>query len=306
MKHIVGLLAIFVTLAACGEMVEAQQTKKVPRIGFLSSDSPGPDPRIDAFRHGLRDLGYIEGQTLLVEYRYGEGRLDRMPALVNELIQQKVDIIVATNNIFIRTAKEATKTIPIIMISSIDPVAAGYVDSLARPGGNITGLSPLVRDLSAKRMELLKEILPRMSRVAILWDADGPGPTVAFKEYEAAARTLKLNLQSLDVRGPNPDLEGAFQAAKKGRASALIIVLNPLITFHLKRIMELATSNRLPSMNEDSRYVNAGGLVSYGANLADSYRRAAVYVDKILKGTNPADLPVEQPMKFELVINLKT
>ncbi|MEK6244985.1 MAG: ABC transporter substrate-binding protein [Pseudomonadota bacterium] len=294
-----------VALSAAPLAAEAQRPKKVPRIGFLSSDSPGPDPRIDIFRQGLRDLGYVEGQTLLIELRYGEGRLDRMPSLVNEFVQQQVDIIVATNNVFIRSAKEATKTIPIIMISSIDPVVAGYVESLARPGGNITGVSSLGRDLSAKRMELLKEILPGMSRVAILWHGDAPGPRVAFKQYEAAARTFKLNLQSLEVRGPNPDLEGAFRAAKKEHAAAVIIVVNHLITFHLKRIMELATSNQLPSMNEDSRYVYAGGLLSYGANTSDSYRRAAYYIDKILKGAKPRDLPVEQPTKFELVINLK-
>lgn len=295
-----------VALSAAPLAAEAQQPKKIPRIGLLSSDSPGPDLRIDALRQGLRDLGYIEGQTVLIELRYGEGRLDRMPSLVHELIQRQVDIIVATNNTFIRSAKGATKTIPIVMVSTIDPVAARYVDSLARPGGNITGLSPLVRDLSAKRMELLKEILPRISRVAILWDADGPGSRVAFKRYEAAARTFKLSLQSLEVRYPNPDLEGAFQAAKGGHAEAVIIVLNPLITFNLRRIMELATSNKLPSMNEDSRYVNAGGLLSYGANLADAYRRAAYYIDRILKGAEPGDLPVEQPTTFELVINLKT
>jgi putative ABC transport system substrate-binding protein len=190
-------------------------------------------------------------------------------------------------------------------ISSIDPVVAGYVDSLARPGGNVTGLVRLARELNAKRVELLKEILPRMSRVAILWDEDGPGSAVAFKESQTAARAFKLNFQSLGVRGPSPDFDGAFQAAKSQRADALVIVGNPLTTFHLNRIMELATKSRLPSMNDDSRYVDAGGLVSYGADQLDVSRRAAIYVDKILKGAKPADLPVEQPTKFELVINLK-
>jgi len=303
-----GFVAIVVSLLGCVGMAEAQQAKKVPRIGFISSSgSPeNPSPPFEAFRQGLRDLGYVEGQNLLIEHRYGEGKLDRMPGLVNELVQQKVDVLIGTNNVVIRAAKKATKTIPIVMVSSIDPVAAGYVDSLASPGGNITGLSTLSGNLSAKRVELLKEVLPRMSRLAVLWDPAGPGPTVAFKEYEGAARAFKLDLQSLEVRGPKPDLEGAFQAAKKERRDALIIVVNPLIGFHQKRIIELAAKNRLPSMYEGRLYVESGGLLSYGANTSDLYRRAATYVDKILKSAKPADLPVEQPMKFEFVINLKT
>jgi putative ABC transport system substrate-binding protein len=295
-------------LLALSFPAEAQQAGKIPRVGFISSaGSPeNPWPPFEAFRQGLRELGYVEGKNLLIEHRYGEGRLDRMPDLVNELLQQKVDVFVATNNVAIRVAKKATKTIPILMVSSIDPVAAGYVDSLARPGANITGLAFLARELSAKRVELLKEILPRMSRIAILWNPEGPGPTVAFKEYQSAATAFKLNLQSLEVRGPNPDFEDTFQAAKKGRAEALIIVENPLIHQHLKQILELATKTRLPSMNENNLDVEAGGLLSYGANYPDLYRHAATYVDKILKGAKPADLPVEQPTKFELVINLKT
>jgi ABC-type uncharacterized transport system substrate-binding protein len=298
------LLSILVVagLLAGGVIAEAQQTGKVPRIGFIST-SAAPS---DSFREGMHDLGYVENKNVLIENRNAEGRLDRIPALVNELVQQKVDVIVAPNNVAILTAKKATQAIPIVMVSSVDPVVAGYVDSLAHPGGNITGLAPLTRELSAKRVELLKEIVPKMSRVAILWDADGPGPRVAFKEYEAAARAFKLDLKSVEVRGPNPDFPSALQAAKNQRADALIIVGNPLIRFHQKRIMELATTNRLPSANDDSRYVEAGGLMSYGANYAEMLRRAATYVDKILKGAKPADLPVEQPTKFELVINLKT
>ncbi len=308
MRKLIANLAAVVLVSLLAHSAEAQQTARIPRVGFISgSGSPeNPWPSFEAFRQGMRDLGYVEGQNLLIEHRYGEGRLDRMPGLVNELVQQKVDVLIGTNNVVIRAAKKATKTIPIVMVSSIDPVAAGYVESLARPGGNITGLSYLSRDLSAKRMELLKEVLPKISRVAILWDANGPGPTVAFKEYQAAARTFKLHLQSLEVRGPTADLKGAFQAAKKGRAEALILVQNPLTIQHQEQIMELATKNRLPSMNEDIQLVEAGGLLSYGASLVDMYRRAAIYVDKILKGAKPADLPVEQPMKFELVINLKT
>src|SRR5262245_11512958 len=218
--RIIGYLVA--ALLSTASFVEAQQTKKVPLIGFISSGgSPeNPWPPFEAFRQGLRELGYIEGQNLLIENRYAEGRLDRMPALLDELVQLKVDVIVATNNVVIRAAQKATKTIPIVMVSSIDPVAAGYVNSLARPGGNITGFSPLIRDLSAKRMELLKEVLPRMTRLAVLWDTEGPGPNVAFKEYEAAARAFKLDVQSLGVRGPKPDLEGVFEAAKKRRTDA--------------------------------------------------------------------------------------
>jgi putative ABC transport system substrate-binding protein len=229
-----------------------------------------------------------------------------MPALVNQLVQQKVDVILAVNNVVIRAAKEATKTIPIVMISSVDPVEAGYVQSFARPGGNITGLTHLGRDLSAKRVELLKEMLPKTSRVAILWDGAGPGPAIAFKEYEAAARAFKLDFRSLEVRGPKPDLAGVLQSAKAAHADALIVVANPLMNQRAKQIFELATKHRLPSMTEAGRYVDAGGLISYGANTADLMRRAAEYVVEILKGAKPGDLPVKLASKFEIFINLKT
>jgi len=242
----------------------------------------------------------------LIEYRYGEGKLDRMPSLVNELVKQKVDVLFLENQVAIGAAKKTTKTIPIVMVSSVDPVMAGHVDSLSRPGGNITGLSQLSRDLSAKRVELLKETVPKMSRLAILWDPEGPGPRIAFKEYETAARAFKLNLQSLELRAPKPNIENAFQAAKAERADALILVANPLTGVHRQALVELAIRNHLPSMCEGVGFVESGGLMSYGANSADLFRRAATYVDKILKGTKPADLPVEQPTKFEMVINLKT
>jgi putative ABC transport system substrate-binding protein len=248
-----------------------------------------------AFQQGLRDLGYVEDQNVLIERRYSEGRLDRMPPLVDDLVQQKVDVIVAPNNVVIRAAKEATKTIPIVMISSVDPVAAGYVESFPRPGGNITGLAWLNRDISAKRVELLKELLPKMSRVGILWDADGPGPAIAFKEYTAATQAFKLDLRSLEVRGPTPT-----------RLDALIIVGNPLMSQYSKQVFQFATRNRLPSMTERGPYVDAGGLISYGASLADLHRRAAEYVVKILKGAKPGHLPVKLPAKFEIFINLKT
>jgi putative ABC transport system substrate-binding protein len=229
-----------------------------------------------------------------------------MPTLVGDLVQQKVDVIVAPNNVVIRAAREATKTIPIVMLSTVDPVTAGYVKSFAHPGENITGLANLSRDLSAKRVELLKEVLPKMSRVAILWDAAGPGPAIAFKEYEGAARAFKLELRSLEVRGPNPDFAGAFQTAKTVRVEALIVVGNALMYQHSKQIFELANKNRLPSMTEEGRFVNAGGSMSYGASLTDLYRRAAEYVVDILKGAKPGDLPVKLPAKFEIFINLKT
>jgi putative ABC transport system substrate-binding protein len=306
-EQIVVLMVAFIL--ASFSLAEAQQAgKNIPRIGFIfSTGAPGsPSPWFDAFQGGLRDLGYEEGKNVLIEHRYAEGRLDRMPALVNELVQQKVDVIVAPNNVVIQAAKEATNKIPIVMISSVDPVAAGYVKSFARPGGNITGLAWLNRDISAKRVELLMEVLPKMSRVGILWDADGPGPAIAVKEYEAAARAFKLELRSLEVRGPNPDFAGAVQAAKTARVEALIVVGNALMSKHAKEIFELATRNRLPSMTEARHYVDPGGLMSYGANLGDVYGRAAGYVVEILKGAKPGDLPVKLPAKFEIFINLKT
>jgi putative ABC transport system substrate-binding protein len=306
-KIVVSVVIILVLTCFC--LANAQQTTKaIPRIGFISSTGTAERPSrlFEAFRQGLRDLDYVDGKNIVIVHRYAEGRLDRMPPFVHEFVQQKVDVIVGVNNVVIRAAKNATKTIPIVMISSVDPVAAGYVESYARPGGNITGLSWLSRDLSAKRLELLKEVLPKLTRVAILWDADGPGPAVAFKEYTAAAPAFKLDLQSLEVRGSNPDFEGAFEAARIARAEALIVVGNPLMSQHLKSIFALATKHRLPSLTEEDRYVIAGGLVSYGASLAGLYRRAATYVDAILKGAKPANMLVEQPRVFEIFLNMKT
>ena len=301
------LLLLATLIVAPLHLAEAQQPK-IPRIGFIDAvgDPSSPSLFVEGFRQGLGELGYVEGKNIVIEYRYGQGKVDQLPSLVNELVQLKPDVLVVGALPAFRAAKEATKSIPIVMVATVDPVATGIVDSLARPGGNITGLASLVRDLSAKRLELLKEVLPKTSRVAVLWDPDAPGPAIAFKEYEAAARALKLQLQSLEVRGPNPDFEGAFQAAGKGRAGALVTIRNPLIARYPKQIADLAIKNRIPSAYEGSQYVEAGGLMSYSANDVDLWRRAATYVDKILKGTKPADLPVEQPMKFELVINLKT
>jgi putative ABC transport system substrate-binding protein len=254
-------------------------------------------------------MGYVEGKNILVEYRYIEGNPDRIPGFLAELLQLKVDILVATSPTAIRAAKQATTTIPIVMVTTQDPVTAGMVDSLARPGGNVTGVTQLARDLSGKRLELLKEAIPTLSRVGVL-TVVGPPPTgisTALKEYEAAARALKIPIQSLQVvRGPNPDLEGVFREAVKGRVNALVTARNQVLTPHTKKIGDLALKNRLPSMHEVKHYVEVGGLMSYGAHDSDLFRRAAVYVDKILKGSKPADLPVEQPLKFEFVINLKT
>jgi putative tryptophan/tyrosine transport system substrate-binding protein len=298
-------VALFVMLLPWLDLAEAQQANKIPRIGYVSAAGSANNPglQIEHFQRGLRDLGYIEGKTIVVEYRYLEGKLDRIPNLVAELVQMKIDVFVLTSLSAIRAAKQATKSIPIVIVTTADPVATGLVDSLARPGGNITGLTRLTHELSGKRLELLKEVFPEMSRVAVLWDAGASG--IGFKQYEAAAHILKIQVQSLEVRGPNPDLEGAFQAAAKGRASALITVRGTLLN-QPKRVAELAIKNRLPSMSDASEWVEAGGLLSYAAAEGDSFRRAATYVDKILKGTKPADLPVEQPTKFEFVINLKT
>jgi ABC-type uncharacterized transport system substrate-binding protein len=306
MKNKVIILAGAISILGSFSLAEAQPTTKtIPRIGFISS-STGDSPMFKAFQQGLRDLGYVEGKNILIEHRYAEGRLDRLPTFVHEFVQLKVDVILAANNVVIRTAKKATKTIPIVMLTSIDPVDAGYVESFAHPGGNITGLTHLSRDTSAKRVELLKELLPRLSRVGVLWDGNGPGATVGFKEYETAARAFKLELHSLEVRGPSPDFAGAFQSAKTARADALIVVANPLMGQHAKQIFELAINNRLPTLTEGTRYVEAGGLICYGTNLADLYRRSAGYVVEILNGAKPGDLPVKLPEKFEIFINLKT
>jgi putative ABC transport system substrate-binding protein len=317
MKTIVSL-AVVAMLLALSFLAHAQQPTKIPRIGMVTGGGdPGDWPiEIDStpmgftkpFRLGLRDLGYIEGKNILVEYRGAEGNLDRIPGLVAELVQLNVDVLVSGNMQAIRAAKQATKTVPIVMVVNDDPVATGIVESLAHPGGNITGLTTLDRDLRGKRLELLTEVVPGISRVGVLGDANAPRNVIAFKDYEAAARALKIQLQFLEVRGPYPDLEGAFQAAAKGGTSALIALRTSVFLRNpnRERIADLAIKNRLPSMYEESRFVEVGGLVSYASNDAENYRRAAVYMDKILKGAKPADLPVEEPTTFELVLNLKT
>ena len=287
-------------------LAEAQQPKKVYRIGFLGGSSASAYARfIEAFRQGLRDLGYEDGQNITIDYRYGEGKRDRLPDLSAELVRLRVDVIVVSGALAISALKNATKTIPIVMTTVEDPVAQGFVASLARPGGNITGLTNLAPELSGKRLELLKETISKVSRVAVLWDPSTPGSAVTFKETQVVAPALSVQLQSLEVRNSN-DFEGAFRAATTERAGALIVLQSLLTNAHRQRIVDLAVNNRLPAMYTQTEYVEVGGLMSYAPSYTDIYRRAAVYVDKILKGAKPADLPVEQPTKFELVINLKT
>jgi ABC-type uncharacterized transport system substrate-binding protein len=293
-------------LARCSS-VQAQQPKKVPRIGFLLALSSSYDrERVEAFRQGLRELGYVEGQNVFVEYRYVGGKADESSnKLAAELVRLRVDLIVAGGGSGLaRAVKETTKTIPIVMTGGSDPVGAGLVASLARPGGNITGLTAIAAELAGKRLELLKETLPRLTRVGVLWNPTDQGSAQGLKEIEIAAPTLGLDVQSLQVRSPS-NFESAFKAAIAGQARALQVLGSGLINSHRSRIIEFATESRLPTMFADAALVQAGGLMSYGPNAPDLYRRAATYVDKILKGAKPGNLPVEQPKKFEFVINLK-
>jgi putative ABC transport system substrate-binding protein len=278
------------------------QLAKVPRIGIVRGDPNAQSQNIKIFQLALQEIGYVEGKNILFEYRFTEGSRDRAQEIVAELVNLKVDIIFSTQAIVIHAAKRATKTIPIVMAITPDPVVAGLVDSLARPGGNITGITSLARNLSGKRLELVTEMIPHASRVGIL----SVSSFTALKDYEDAARSLKVPLQPLEVRLPNPDLPRAFQVAKKERVSAIIAVSVPGLSAHRKQIIDLAIQNRLPLFSENVVYVETGGLAFYGAKEDEIFRRAAVYVDKILKGAKPADLPVEQPMNFEFVINLKT
>lgn len=307
-KTAVPSILVVVILLAVAVIVEAQQPKKISRIGYVSGTGTATNqgPYVEALRQGLRDLGHVEGQTFVIEYRGAEGQIERVPNLVEELINLKVDLLVAPVPGAIRTAKQATKTIPIVMVSGIDPVASGAVESLARPGANLTGISTLTQDLNGKRLELLKEVVPKLSRVGILLDKGSRSSVANLKEYEDAAKVLKIEIQSLEVDGPKPDLEPIFKTAVKLRMGSLITITNANILMQQKRLAELAIKNRLPSMFQGSTWVDAGGLMSYATDELGAFRRAATYVDKILKGTKPADLPVEQTTKFEFVINLKT
>ena len=299
---------VVAVLLALAVRAEAQQPTKIPRLGYVSGTGTATNqgPYLEALREGLRELGHVEGETFLIEYRGAAGQIERVPSLVEELVNLKVDLLVAPVPIAIRTAKQATKTIPIVMVSGIDPVASGAVESLAHPGGNLTGISTLAQDLSGKRLELLKEVVPKLSRVGILLDRESRSSVANLKEYEDAAKVLKIEIQSLEVEGPKPDLEPIFKTAAKLRIGSLITITNANILMQQKRLAELAIKNSLPSMFQGSTWVDAGGLISYSTDELGAFRRAATYVDKILKGTKPADLPVEQTTKFEFVINLKT
>ncbi len=286
-------------------LAEAQQPANIPRIGYVSaSPLSAQSARIEAFRQGLRELGYVEGKNIVIEWRYAEGKLDRVPALAAELVHLKVDIIVTAGPSATRAAKEATSTIPTVMTQDGDPVANGFVASLARPGGNITGLSTLAPEISGKQLELLKEIVPRLSRVVVLGTSTQPGNAQALRETELAAGAFKVKLQFLDVLSAK-DIETAFQAASKGRADGVLALAAPMLVSQRTQVIELAVKSRLPAIYYQSEFVEEGGLISYGVSISDLARRAATYVDKILKGAKPADLPVEQPIKFEFIINLK-
>jgi putative ABC transport system substrate-binding protein len=304
----VGVLSILfvVVLRAVAVIAEAQQPTKVPRIGYLSPTSPSVSPtRIEAFRQGLRELGYVEGKNIVIEYRYAEGKFDRLPALAAELVRLKVDLIVTTGPTVTHAAKEATTKVPIVMATDTDPVGNGFVASLARPGSNITGLSALAPELSGKQLELLKEIIPKLSRVAVFGTSNNPGNAQMLKEVKLAAGAFGVKLQYLEVRGLK-GIETAFRAASKERAEAVLYLVAGLVDAgHQTEITEFALKSRLPAIDRSRQYVEAGGLVSYGVSVDDLDRRAATYVHKILKGAKPADIPVEQPTKFEFIVNLK-
>jgi putative tryptophan/tyrosine transport system substrate-binding protein len=298
-RVIISLLSIF--LSASIDTVFAQEVKTPRRIGWLGFPIPA---RYEAFRQGMRDLGYIEGQNFVIAL-VDTGANSRLPDAVAELIRRNAEVIVTTGSPAVFAAKQATSTIPIVMTTGGDPVALGLIASLAHPGGNVTGLTSISNDLAAKRLDLLKETIPKLVRVGVLWNPDDPSPSISFKETESAARGFGMQLQPLRVRSPS-DFEGAFKTATAKRLEALVILQTALINNQIVRIIELATKNRLPTMFGEGLQVESGGLMSYAPNSPDLFRRAATFVDKILKGRKPADLPVEQPTKFEFVINLKT
>jgi putative tryptophan/tyrosine transport system substrate-binding protein len=293
-------------LLALSLPVEAQQSSKISRIGLLFATSPSAAVgRIQAFQQGLYERGHVEGKTILLEYRYADGKLERIPALARELVGLKSDVIVTNGPTDTRAVKDTTNTIPIVMAQDSDPVGSGFVASLARPGGNITGLSTLSPEISGKQVDLLKEIDLTLSRIMVVGNSAEPGNAKTLEEMRLAATAVGVQLQYLDLRR-HEDIESVLANIKRGRAGALIVLRNPIASTSRKRIIEFAAKNRLLAMYVSSDWVEAGGLVSYALDVRDNYRRAAIYVDKILKGAKPADLPVEQPTKFELVINLKT
>jgi putative ABC transport system substrate-binding protein len=303
-KNFVWLLAT--ALLTTASLAAAQQSTRMPRIGFLVATNPSvTSARIEAFHQGLRALGYVEGTSIVIEFRFAEGKLARVPALAAELVSLNVDVIVTGGATDTRAAREATKTIPIVMAQDNDPVAGGHVASLARPGGNVTGLSTLAPEISGKQLELLKEIVPKLSRVAVIGTSTNSGNAEKLKEVDLAAGALKVKPQHLDILDPK-DIDAAFRAASKGRADAVLVLGTPILTLQRRQVVDLTAKHRLPAIYSRPEFVEAGGLMAYGVSFTDLFRRAATYVDRILKGAKPADLPVEQPTKFELVISLKT
>jgi len=305
-QQLLALPTVVIALSLSWVTAQAQPTK-IPKLGFLiASSAPVQKPRLEAFREGLHALGYVEGKNILIDYRYAEGKPERLAALANELLQLKVDIIVAAGGSPpVQAAKSATRTLPIVMTNPADAVGDGLVASLAQPGGNVTGLSTFAPELSGKRLELLKEMLPGISRVAVLANRDFQGYGAQAKEIEGAAHALALNLQFVEVRGPG-DLNNAFAVISTARSRAILTLSDPVTFTLLTRIVELTIKHRVPSMHLQAAYADAGGMVAYGPSYTELYRRAATYVDKILKGAQPADLPVEQPRQFEFIVNLKT
>ena len=305
-KKVIMVLLVGLALASF-RLADAQQPKKIAKIAYLApSTTAAAAPLVEAFRQGLRELGYVEGKTFVLELRYGEAKAERLPEIARELVGLKVDVIVTATDVAIAAVKRETQTIPIVMANSTDPVGTGFVASLARPGRNVTGLSSISPELSGKRLELLKEVVPGLSRVAFLWNPDVRGAVLDYKETEDAASSLRLQLQSVEVVRAE-DFDHAFSGITKERAQALMMpAANPVGFANRSQIASFAQKNRLPSIFSQKEYVDAGGLMAYGPNTPDMHRRAATYVDKILKGAKPADLPVEQPKKFEFIVNLQT
>ena len=303
-RRVLVLISLLATVPTAGSFAEAQQIVRVPQIGFLVASTPSNYVvRLDTFRQGLRELGYVEGKNIIIEYRYGEGKEERFREIATEFVSLKVDLIVTVANA--TAAKNATKTIPIVFAAIADPVASGIVDSLARPRGNLTGLTVFAPELTGKRLELLKEAFPRINRVAFLWNPSNKGDTLLLKEADGASSTLGLQIQSLGVSSLN-DFDNAFATATKEKVNAFTMTLNPFLNTHRARILDFVAKNRLPAIFGAPEAVEVGGLMSYGPDYSEHFRRLATYVDKILKGAKPADLPVEQPTKFEFVVNLKT
>jgi len=300
-KIIRSLLTTFVLTTA-----HAAEAQRIPRIGYLNASSAtSAASRVEAFRRGLRELGYVEGKNIVVEYRFAEGRLERLRPLTAEILRLNVDVIVSGGPTVTRPLKQATSTIPIIMGFDDDPVGAGFVASLARPGGNITGLSTLAPEISGKQLEILTEIVPKLSRVAVFGNSVRSGTSLSLKEMELAAAAFKIQIQTLDIQEPR-DIESAFGAATAGNAQAIVVLGSPAVNLRRVQIAELAVKHRIPVVYAQPEFLDAGGLIYYGASFADIFQRAATFVDKILKGAKPAELPVEQPVKFEFIVNLKS